>query len=533
MSFANGGTLVRNEISAPKTQYVEVSADDIIYGDSVPVEENIKITQLKTITKTTSGKRYVTAVIKFDSAKRYKIVFSGNGVSHAGNLQVSLDNRPGSPSSVKSLGSFSLQGLGESFEESVDLQLTKSGQYYIGFYTPEGVCPQITDIKVIGMAKGADELQSFPPTDIAGFNEPPVQNVNTPESANVETCETDNSLSDDLVNLPNIVKRDEAVAVRPEKTRSTRRRSSKVRDKALPQDETKVKAVVGKNTEVPRDDNAVPNPVLQEELTAAPEQSLVEEDSIAEKTDSVTAAADTLDSASSVIYDDEPVEKDGNFSFPWYIIPFILLIIALLWLLDRCKHMLNSRKNRIEDLEYQIKATRQRIEVNEMNSAALSEQQALEEVEKSQLSEAEKVQWNRQLGTYAASLAGLNEFNQKVATQLHDIMDDAATTSARRKVLVAASNAFNKFADKVVHEDFETAFAAVHEGFFERLASQYPNLSKSDLALSAYLYLGVSTKEIASLTNKEIRSVESSRNRLRKKLNLESGQDFVSFFASI
>lgn len=45
------------------------------------------------------------------------------------------------------------------------------------------------------------------------------------------------------------------------------------------------------------------------------------------------------------------------------------------------------------------------------------------------------------------------------------------------------------------------------------------------------LYIGLSTKEISSITFREVRSIESARNRLRKKLDIpadESIQEFLS-----
>ena len=45
------------------------------------------------------------------------------------------------------------------------------------------------------------------------------------------------------------------------------------------------------------------------------------------------------------------------------------------------------------------------------------------------------------------------------------------------------------------------------------------------------LFIGLSTKEISSITFREVRSIESARNRLRKKLDIpeeETIQDFLS-----
>lgn len=88
------------------------------------------------------------------------------------------------------------------------------------------------------------------------------------------------------------------------------------------------------------------------------------------------------------------------------------------------------------------------------------------------------------------------------------------------------------FNDKPLGNDFHLYFDEVHPGFLSRLSERFA-LSKSDLRLCAYLHLGMTTKEIAALTFKEVRSVESSRNRLRKKLGLAPEANLQQFLADI
>ncbi|WP_142018107.1 helix-turn-helix transcriptional regulator [Chryseobacterium aquifrigidense] len=59
------------------------------------------------------------------------------------------------------------------------------------------------------------------------------------------------------------------------------------------------------------------------------------------------------------------------------------------------------------------------------------------------------------------------------------------------------------------------------------------NLSRSDLAFCALIWLGFSSKEIAQSISMEHRSVQTKKYRIRKKLNLESETDLYRFFRSI
>ncbi|MFK7773096.1 MAG: triple tyrosine motif-containing protein [Saprospiraceae bacterium] len=82
-------------------------------------------------------------------------------------------------------------------------------------------------------------------------------------------------------------------------------------------------------------------------------------------------------------------------------------------------------------------------------------------------------------------------------------------------------------------EQFETYFDQVHENFFKRLRSKYPELTPKDQKLCAYLRMNLTTKEIAPLLNISVRGVEISRYRLRKKLGLNSEVNLVGFILEV
>ncbi|MDR1501231.1 MAG: LuxR family transcriptional regulator, partial [Prevotella sp.] len=70
-------------------------------------------------------------------------------------------------------------------------------------------------------------------------------------------------------------------------------------------------------------------------------------------------------------------------------------------------------------------------------------------------------------------------------------------------------------------EVFKSNFDLVHQDFFRLLDERFPGLSRNDKILCAYLYMNLSTKEIAPLLNISTRGVEVNRYRLRKKMNLD------------
>ncbi len=87
--------------------------------------------------------------------------------------------------------------------------------------------------------------------------------------------------------------------------------------------------------------------------------------------------------------------------------------------------------------------------------------------------------------------------------------------------------------DKQSWNVFETHFDRVHENFFSRLREKHKTLTPKDLRMCAFLRMNLSSKEIAPLQNISIRSVEISRYRLRKKLNLSHDKNLTDFIMGI
>jgi tetratricopeptide (TPR) repeat protein len=72
-----------------------------------------------------------------------------------------------------------------------------------------------------------------------------------------------------------------------------------------------------------------------------------------------------------------------------------------------------------------------------------------------------------------------------------------------------------------VWDEFEIRFQQIHSDFYEKLKIQYPDLSPNEKKLCAFVKLNMTSKEIASVTSMSIKSIETARSRLRKKLKIE------------
>ena len=70
-------------------------------------------------------------------------------------------------------------------------------------------------------------------------------------------------------------------------------------------------------------------------------------------------------------------------------------------------------------------------------------------------------------------------------------------------------------------DKFEHQFNKSHDNFLERFKQTYPDLSMRELRICAYLRMGLSNNEIATLMNVTTGTIATSRYRIRKKLKLE------------
>ena len=139
---------------------------------------------------------------------------------------------------------------------------------------------------------------------------------------------------------------------------------------------------------------------------------------------------------------------------------------------------------------------------------------------------------NKELTSKVLHLVRNNEFIVDINRELQQLLlelnpKDTAKKEHIREMLVKLRAQGNEG----TYEEFKYYFEQVHQSFYENLQKAYPSLTYKDIRLCSFLKLGLSSKEIASITFKEVRSVESARNRLRKKMELEADVNLIDFFA--
>jgi len=97
---------------------------------------------------------------------------------------------------------------------------------------------------------------------------------------------------------------------------------------------------------------------------------------------------------------------------------------------------------------------------------------------------------------------------------------------------------FSKVLQLNIHTDddwefFKKAFEEVYPGFFGGLRYNYPDITPSELRLSALIKLKLSIKESAAVLGISLESVKKARYRLRKKLTIHEEENLEEFIERI
>lgn len=225
----------------------------------------------------------------------------------------------------------------------------------------------------------------------------------------------------------------------------------------------------------------------------------------------------------------------ATFSFeilaPWYrtwyaYVVYTVIVLAsfyllYLWLgisLDKQKkHLLNNQRESLKKQQERFQLQLKRVEEEKLRA----EYKNLK---------AELKNKTIELATKAKENDEKNKVFKNLKEKFQKIEDNPA--SLKRKIgeikKVIDAN-LNTEADNT----FEIQIDELHQDFFEELRNEFPELTRYDLRLCAYIKIGFDSKEIADLLNIKPSSVYISRSRLRKKLDIETDKDLHSYLNTI
>ncbi len=111
------------------------------------------------------------------------------------------------------------------------------------------------------------------------------------------------------------------------------------------------------------------------------------------------------------------------------------------------------------------------------------------------------------------------KFTENIDYSLSDILKEKDAQERRKKTQLLKNKLHIK---KVAENDINTYnnLHAITPLFFKTVKQNHPNLTEDDLVICYYLHIELNNKQISEILHKTIRSIESKRYRIGKKMNL-------------
>ncbi|MBT3209723.1 MAG: tetratricopeptide repeat protein [Bacteroidetes bacterium] len=134
---------------------------------------------------------------------------------------------------------------------------------------------------------------------------------------------------------------------------------------------------------------------------------------------------------------------------------------------------------------------------------------------------------NKELTTNAIHLVNLNNLSQTIILKIKECLLHIDKTGAQKLKEIIKEIEFNIQQD--AWNEFETRFEKVHNDFYVKLDKKHSGLTPTEIKTCAFLRLNMSSKEVALLTNKSVRTVEKLRANIRKKMRLNTETNLVNY----
>lgn len=188
------------------------------------------------------------------------------------------------------------------------------------------------------------------------------------------------------------------------------------------------------------------------------------------------------------------------------ILAYLLFYLLYLQLRKRNRRMLQQQKERQEKKLAELRSEHLEVELRHKSN---------------------------ELAGSTMSLVHKNDILQDLDLEMRKLSESVRREEPKRELTRKISD-IRKGIQESLNDDnnwdkFEESFNLIYDNLMTRLCENFPQLRTSDRKLCAYLRMGLSSKEIASLMNTTTRSIETARYRLRKKLDLRQSDNLTEF----
>ncbi len=238
-------------------------------------------------------------------------------------------------------------------------------------------------------------------------------------------------------------------------------------------------------------------------------------------------------------YDNESPETVYSFEIlpPWYqtiwaYIIWFSLFISVLFLFYKIQQRKYKRQQAARLLQQQQKYAEEQERLHIQHQLEVEKNEREIEWLRNEKLQAEVDHKNQELASTAMNLVRKIEMLSHLKENLLHYRKQVDTTNGQKEFQKIIKGLDKELDFNEEWERFSMHFDTVHANYLQRLQQHCPTLTNSELKLAAYLKLNLTSKEIAQLMNISVRGVETSRYRLRKKLELDNEVSLTGFLSS-
>ncbi len=210
----------------------------------------------------------------------------------------------------------------------------------------------------------------------------------------------------------------------------------------------------------------------------------------------------------------------------------VLLLVAILVLIYF--HYISKQKQQKQLLleQEKVQSTEQELLVSDLKNTLLREQNLKTELLNSSLLETQlrnEIEIKGQaLTNHTIATIRKNNFMQSLQEELKQLRKKDRVEMQKGLTKIMESIHYN-FSREEEWSEFQRVFEDLHVDFFKNLKKCYPELSSTELKLSALLKLNINSVDAASILGVSQDSLRVARYRLKKKLQLDKQASLSGF----
>lgn len=126
-------------------------------------------------------------------------------------------------------------------------------------------------------------------------------------------------------------------------------------------------------------------------------------------------------------------------------------------------------------------------------------------------------------------IAKMCDMANQILAEVHKLEPFCTKKESKELLLTLQKQVASLTIEERGWNDFKLYFEQIHPAFFDRLNASHPDLTAGENRLCAFIVMNLTTKEISALTNRSVRTIETAKFRLRKKLGITKETGLLTF----